>query len=507
MKELFCRRAKSLLAFALSAVLLCTFVPLAALAEEPGPQPESLVETPEMPAGSEALLPEGEAPEPEATPAASSRLNLYDWGYSVYGTSYDVVAVDTGDHATTLTVDGTGARQTTKDGYRTTSILTFKTDATKLKHTSARSYNVVQNEVYLQFSAFWSEGTEYTYEDDGVYHIFSLTLYDFNDETCYTDITLRIRKYEMVYAPTYFARLLQGITRISSDKFTAVAGQTNVFEYVIASNVSYPHTVTLNIGCHFKNQCYVDGTLSDIPSYANGKTVSLTFTSAKNYIDFRIVPGDVSTQWVTYQEATWRISVTGKNDPAKPDPNNPGDPNNPDDPANPGAATGIQLNMSAKVLKKNKSVTLKAAALPAGAALGDITWSSSNPKVAKVSPKGKVTAKKNGSATITARTASGLSAKCKITVSSTKVAVSKVRITKPKSTQLKQGKSLTLKAKVSPANASSKSVTWQSSNPAIAKVSSKGKVTALAPGKVKITAISKEGGKKASITLTVKPKS
>ena len=45
-----------------------------------------------------------------------------------------------------------------------------------------------------------------------------------------------------------------------------------------------------------------------------------------------------------------------------------------------------------------------------------ITWSSSNKKVATVSKSGKVTAKRAGKATITAKTSNGKKATCKITV-------------------------------------------------------------------------------------------
>ncbi|NLW79060.1 MAG: Ig domain-containing protein, partial [Ruminococcaceae bacterium] len=83
---------------------------------------------------------------------------------------------------------------------------------------------------------------------------------------------------------------------------------------------------------------------------------------------------------------------------------------------------------------------------------------------------------------------------------------SAVKVTKPKSSTLKQGGSVTLKAVVSPAKAGNKKVTWSSADTTIARVSSKGKVTAVAPGKVKITATSAEGGKKGTVTLTVKAK-
>lgn len=59
-----------------------------------------------------------------------------------------------------------------------------------------------------------------------------------------------------------------------------------------------------------------------------------------------------------------------------------------------------------------------------------------------------------------------------------------------------------LTATLTPSNASS-SVTWKSSNTAVAKVSSTGKVTAVSPGKATITATA--GSVKATCTVTVRP--
>ena len=82
--------------------------------------------------------------------------------------------------------------------------------------------------------------------------------------------------------------------------------------------------------------------------------------------------------------------------------------------------------------------------------------------------------------------------------------VSKVKLNKSKIT-LKQKKKYILKAKITPTNATNKKVKWSVGNKKIAKVSSKGKVTALRPGKTKITAKVLDGsGKKASCTVVVK---
>ncbi len=67
-----------------------------------------------------------------------------------------------------------------------------------------------------------------------------------------------------------------------------------------------------------------------------------------------------------------------------------------------------------------------------------------------------------------------------------------------------QSKQLT--AKVAPANATNKAVTWTSSNKAIATVDAKGKVTAVKAGKATITVKTKDGGKTAKCIVTVTKK-
>ncbi|MCI9531549.1 MAG: leucine-rich repeat protein [Lachnospiraceae bacterium] len=79
--------------------------------------------------------------------------------------------------------------------------------------------------------------------------------------------------------------------------------------------------------------------------------------------------------------------------------------------------------------------------------------------------------------------------------------VKKISLNKKK-LSLKLGKTATLKASVSPSNASNKKITWISSNPGVASVSSKGKVKACTPGKVTVMAKS-PNGKLASCAVTV----
>ena len=79
------------------------------------------------------------------------------------------------------------------------------------------------------------------------------------------------------------------------------------------------------------------------------------------------------------------------------------------------SAAKVTLNLKRKTLKKGNKVTLKAKVQPKTASKA-VKWKSSNKKVAKVSQKGVVTAKKKGKTTITVKTSNGKKAACKIIV-------------------------------------------------------------------------------------------
>ena len=80
--------------------------------------------------------------------------------------------------------------------------------------------------------------------------------------------------------------------------------------------------------------------------------------------------------------------------------------------------TDVSLNRSRCRIKKKKSFRLTAQVSPASAYNKKVSWKSTNPKVAKVSAKGVVKAKKKGRAfiTATAKDGSGRKASCKVTV-------------------------------------------------------------------------------------------
>lgn len=72
--------------------------------------------------------------------------------------------------------------------------------------------------------------------------------------------------------------------------------------------------------------------------------------------------------------------------------------------------------------------------------------------------------------------------------------------------ELTEGETASLTATVSPADASNKDVTWTSSNASVATVSDSGVVTAVAAGTAEITVTTEDGGKAASLTVTVTKK-
>lgn len=156
-----------------------------------------------------------------------------------------------------------------------------------------------------------------------------------------------------------------------------------------------------------------------------------------------------------------------------------------------------------------KRIALKANIFPANADNQDVTWSirSADKKYATVNSKGVVSVKKSakGRKIVVMATSDeddSIQAVYKITVM--KQAVKKVKLI-AKTKKIKVKKSTTIKAVLSPSKGISNEVSWTSSNPKIATVNAKGKVTGIKKGKVKITATAKDGsGRKAKITIQVK---
>ncbi len=160
--------------------------------------------------------------------------------------------------------------------------------------------------------------------------------------------------------------------------------------------------------------------------------------------------------------------------------------------------TKISLSKTKLTLSEGDSTTITATVSPSNATDKTVTWKSSDTSVATVS-NGKITAKSEGTATITA-TAGGVSTTCKVTVKSSNIEVTGISLSKTKIT-LSKGESTTITAKISPSDATNKSVTWKSSNKSVATVSD-GKIKAVAPGTATITATAGKFSCTCQVTVT-----
>ena len=160
-------------------------------------------------------------------------------------------------------------------------------------------------------------------------------------------------------------------------------------------------------------------------------------------------------------------------------------------------ATSITLNKTNEKLELSKTLTLTATFNPTNTDDKTLTWTSSDTSVATVA-NGKVTAKKVGTATITAKTTNNRSANCKITVIQlpTSVKLSSTAVT------LMAGSSAEVTATIAPATATEKTLTWTSSNMTVATVAN-GKIMAKSAGTSTVT-VKTSNGKTASCKVTVK---
>lgn len=165
------------------------------------------------------------------------------------------------------------------------------------------------------------------------------------------------------------------------------------------------------------------------------------------------------------------------------------------------AATGVIVNTTALKINVGESRQVSATVAPANAADKNVTWSSDNTAVAKVTSDGVVYAIAEGTANVTAKTANGKTATIAVTVSTVKA--DSVKLSASKVTLTSIGASKTVKATVNPTNTTDKTVTWSSSNKKVATVDKNGKIVAKGNGKATIT-VKTANGKKATVKVTVK---
>ena len=168
--------------------------------------------------------------------------------------------------------------------------------------------------------------------------------------------------------------------------------------------------------------------------------------------------------------------------------------------------TEVLIDKSSATLTEGDSTTLTATVLPENTTdRKDISWSSSNNDIATVDTIGHVEAKQAGTVIITATSSNGKTAECTVTVEKKLIPITEVSLSES-AVGIIEGNTHKLTATVLPENTTdSKSVSWGSSNEAVATVSEDGTITAKSAGTAVITATS-TNGKTVGCTVTVSKK-
>ena len=169
------------------------------------------------------------------------------------------------------------------------------------------------------------------------------------------------------------------------------------------------------------------------------------------------------------------------------------------------AVTGVTMAPTTVSVNVGATTQLTATVAPSNASNKSVSWTSSNTAAATVSSTGVVTGVAIGTATITVSTTDGLkTATCLVTIGNTITAVTGVTLA-PATASVNIGATTQLTATVAPANATNKTVSWTSSNTAVATVGTTGLVTGVATGSAIITVTTVDQAKTATSSITVTP--
>ncbi len=146
----------------------------------------------------------------------------------------------------------------------------------------------------------------------------------------------------------------------------------------------------------------------------------------------------------------------------------------------------VTLDLTTLTLEIGQKTSLKATVSPADATNATLSWKTSSPSVASVTDKGEVAAHAAGSAVITV-SAGGKDATCQVTVHEKIIPVESITLSKSE-VKVSKGRTVTISATVKPVNATDKTVNWSSSDPSVATVDAKGKITGVRGGTTTVTA-------------------
>ena len=162
----------------------------------------------------------------------------------------------------------------------------------------------------------------------------------------------------------------------------------------------------------------------------------------------------------------------------------------------------VEFETEGQELTVGATVALKPIILPVDATDKSLIWESSNYNIASVDDDGVVKGEKNGTAVITVTTVDGqFKARYNITVVG--VAVNSLTIQGDAKLDLEVDDEIQLIANLLPLDASIQTVTWSSSDPAVATVDAEGNVKALTLGTTIITVATTASGHTATCEIEV----
>ena len=161
--------------------------------------------------------------------------------------------------------------------------------------------------------------------------------------------------------------------------------------------------------------------------------------------------------------------------------------------------SSVTLDRTSVTLEIGASTTLVATVSPSDATDKTVSWTNSDNSVIFLDGNGKITALKEGTATVTA-IAGDKSASCSVTVARSVVPVTSITLDRTSLT-INKGETTTLTATVTPSDATDKTVHWSSSDMSVVKVDADGTVHALKGGTA--TVYAKAGEQSATCRVTV----
>lgn len=166
--------------------------------------------------------------------------------------------------------------------------------------------------------------------------------------------------------------------------------------------------------------------------------------------------------------------------------------------------TAIAINPVSTTIKEGQTQSLELVFTPASStASKELQWASNDESVATVDQDGNVRGIREGETIIAVRLKSNTSITATCSVKVEKDLTLKGITLNFSTANLKEGATLQLEVIYNPTYAANKTVSWSSTNSAIATVDENGNVTAEAIGNATITATSQEGNYTASCELTV----